>query len=139
MSGLSHLQRVIASRSIDQLAADWLVDALVRWHRADGDGSLLLRVMGIPTTAAKRRLACRDLWLCAAAARYGDVDLGMRARLLCSAASRFALRKWPAWADLPEAPDHATDIERDLFRACQAAPLPTSERMLHNILQEAFT
>ena len=138
MSGFIHLQRVIETRSIDPQAEAWLVEALIRWDRSGGDGNMLLRTMDCPTTAAKRRQAVRDRWLCAAADELGEMSLAERARRLADAADRFERRLWPAWKKAADAPAHASVVDGCLFLARQAAEFPCTAKQMGNILKEAF-
>lgn len=139
MSGLLTLQRVLDTGRIDPQAEAWLVDALTRWDRCGGDGAMLLRMMGLPTTAAKRRQAVRDRWLCAAADQFGRVDINQRSRLLASATDRFERRLWPMWKNLSTAPPHASSVDGSLFLARRAAAFPSTAKQLCTILKEAFS
>lgn len=139
MSGLLHLQRVIDTRCIDPEAESWLVEALVRWDRCGGDGAQLLRMMNCPTTAAKRRQAVRDRWLCAASDQLGGIDINDRARRLANAAERFERRLWPLWRSAHVAPGHASAVDGCLFLARQAASFPGTAKQMRNILMEVFS
>lgn len=70
--GLLIIDRVVATRRIDAEAAEFLVDAMVRWDRDGGDGSALLRYLGIPTTTAKRRQAVTEVQELREAAALAD-------------------------------------------------------------------
>lgn len=136
--GHLHIQRIVETGRIDPDAERHLVQALTRWDRDGGDGAALLRYLGTPTTAAKRRLASRDFWLCAAADLLGGPTTNERARRLAAAADRFERRLWPIWRDLREPPEHAHEVDGALFYARRAASLPASDKQYQRILVDAF-
>jgi hypothetical protein len=131
------IQRVIQTGHTDAEAGQHIAQALQRWDRDGGDGAALLRYLGIPTTAAKRRQAVRDYWLAAASDALGGETLAERAGNLSQAVVRFE-RQWFRLRHCAAIPDELDEVSGCLFLARQAAP-PPGVRQLRNILEEAFS
>ena len=128
------IDRVIQSGRIDAAAEQHIVEALRRFDRDDSDGVGLLRYLGIPTTAAKRRQAARDYWLSVSSDILGGNSAHERASRLAAAADRFERRIWPIWSSLDNPPAHATEADGALFFARKAAPFPESPKQFSRIL-----
>ena len=131
------IYRMIQTGHRDAEVERHVVQAIQRWDRDGGDGAALLRYLGIPTTAAKHRLAIRDFWLAAASDLAGGVTAYERAVKLETVLRRFT-ETWRAWRHLQEPPSHATALQGSLFYAWQAAPPPGRRRQLQTILSAAF-
>lgn len=123
--GLRLFQRVIETGRIDADTELHLVRALRLFH-ADpaADGSMLLRYMGLPTTATKVRQAARDYWLCEASALLGGGTVSQRVRLLHDAIRRFEGRIWPRWKNFSSAPVDADEVSGCLYLARRSGELP---------------
>jgi hypothetical protein len=131
------VDRVIQSGRIDATAETHIVEAFRRFDRDGTDGVGLLRYLGIPTTASKRRQATRDYWLAAAADLVGGDTVTVRARLLSDALARFE-RKWSRMRDLSSPPSDLSDLEGCLFFSMKAGR-PPGPKQLQNIIAEAFS
>jgi hypothetical protein len=88
----------------------------------------------LPNTATKVQLLLRDEWI-REAASYVEADtLWKKACVLADEIRRFEGRLWPCWRDERLPPTRARPVEAALFFARQHGELPTTARMLRNIL-----
>ena len=123
--GLRLVQRLIETRRIDAETELHLVSAFMRWHGDPAaDGTMLLRYLGLPTTAIKVRQSSRDYWLCVASDLLGGDAPAERARLLYVACHRFESQVWPRWKNFSSAPDGAAELSGCLHLARRAGEFP---------------
>lgn len=129
------IQRLIESRIADDEVAELIAAAFERWLEPDADPNLT-RHLGIPGNRDQFRREMRDAWLIEAA-KYLDIPrTKSKAGALLAIAQAFERRKWPIWRCANFPPVHATELEARLFYAMRTgAPLPTTKRRLHDILQ----
>lgn len=125
MNGVAHLQRVLSTRSIDQDAGEWIVDALVRYSCADGPP--LEAAFGLDRAS---RLKHRNAALCEAGQllRLPDDDgylWPVAKRLSAAIKHRERMRRAPQ-----------TPVEQAIARAFLAGlDVPGTPRQLYEILR----
>lgn len=111
------LQRVTESRTIDQEAAAWLIDALQRWQA----GVDWQRASGL-VSPDRAKIAIRDYWLTHAAEHLAGTPW-QRARQLQAVAHRFERDQWPSWKRGSLPPLEASDMQVCLFLALRAGAI----------------
>jgi hypothetical protein len=111
----------------------WLREGLHRWLFVD-DGLPLPRVLGLQGTPRNARIALRDDALRAAASRLSGTPW-QRACALHSEARTFERGTWRRVRHAPVAPEGLDAVQRDLWRACSAWPLPARVQSFLEIIE----
>lgn len=103
-------------------SVEWLRDGMRRWL-FDGDGLPLPRVLGLPGTPQRCRIALRDCALRNAAARL-EGSMWQRACELHARAVTFERGPWKRLRSADAPPAQLDELHRHIWIACRAWPLP---------------